>query len=270
MQDENVRRDENLLFECLFECIHALLLFMSLEMLCDVAMMHVDLFSAFSAERMDFLINSLIDSVVPVLLFRAKKSFLEKEPVDNDQFAIPNFSKLLIDVAIPKLFLAVIEHVKDDDSRVFKLIELTMLLREKIWMDLFQILSFSRKPTRKRMANIMFHYYPSLMLSDVVVERARREDLTFQYNPWTMTPCENLTCSSHGQAASRICLNGQATVAATFGQSSIPLYICEVCFQEGGQNEWAPVIDQHKPLKNLSLECENRQCNHELAASFTG
>ena len=54
------------------------------------------------------------------------------------------------------------------------------------------------------------------------------------------------------------------TVAHTFGQKTIPLYICEVCYQEGNpKSEWFPVIDQHKPLKTLSVNCEKTQCSHE-------
>jgi len=170
-----------------------------------------------------------------------------------------------------------------------------MFLRDKVWIDLFQLLSFGRKPIRKRIANIIFHYYPSLLLSDISLDRSRRDEIAFKYYPWIRifvkscikifdkichflkfqnfitvisTPCENLTCSSHGEAASRICLNGQATVAATFGQSSVPLYICEVCYQDG-LNEWSPVIDQHKPLQQVTLDCEGRQCNQEQVASYT-
>jgi hypothetical protein len=50
-----------------------LLLFISEEILLDVAVMYVDLFKVFSNERVEFLINALIDKVVPVLLFRIKK-----------------------------------------------------------------------------------------------------------------------------------------------------------------------------------------------------
>ena len=50
-----------------------MLLFISEEILLDVAVMYVDLFKVFSNERVEFLINALIDKVVPVLLFRIKK-----------------------------------------------------------------------------------------------------------------------------------------------------------------------------------------------------
>jgi len=83
---------------------------MSVETLADVAMMHVDLFSSFSPDRMEFLINSLIDNVVPVLLFRAKKSFIITDRTEQDQNYI---LKLLINAAIPKMILAVVEQVKE-------------------------------------------------------------------------------------------------------------------------------------------------------------
>jgi hypothetical protein len=73
--------------------------------------------------------------------------------------------------------------VSDDDSRVFKLIELIMLLREKVWLDLFQILCYAPTSTRKQMAGIIFHYYPSLLILDVVVERSRRDELQFKVSP---------------------------------------------------------------------------------------
>ena len=152
----------NNLFESLFECIHALLLFMSVETLLDVASMHVDLFDSFSSDRLKFMIDSLIDSVLPVLLFRAKVLFGNEKPEETDENYILG---LLIDAFVPRMLEKVLKKITDPDSQIFKLIELLMLLRKNVWVDLWTLLCYSQQDIRKRVANIIFHYFPSLLIT---------------------------------------------------------------------------------------------------------
>ena len=92
-------------------------------------------------------------------------------------------------------------------------------------------------------------------------------------------------CPTKRDHASRISLNGPQAIAATFGQSSVPIYICEACFHDSGQfpkkfatkhvtekskncttildNNWSPNINLQKPMTTVQLECENRNCSHE-------
>ena len=53
---------------------------MSEQILADVAMMYINLFPEFTADRLQFLINSLIDNVIPVLLYRTKKRLAHTDP----------------------------------------------------------------------------------------------------------------------------------------------------------------------------------------------
>ena len=87
-------------------------------------------------------------------------------------------------------------------------------------------------------------------------------------------------CPTKRDIASRISLNGPQAIGATFGQSSVPIYICEACFHDSGnlswkisaklkhqkfvtENNWSPNINLQKPMMTVQLECENRNCNHE-------
>ena len=69
-------------------------------------------------------------------------------------------------------------------------------------------------------------------------------------------------CPTKRDIASRISLNGPQAIGATFGQSSVPIYICEACFHDS-ENNWSPNINLQKPMTTVQLECENRNCNHE-------
>ena len=84
----------------------------------------------------------------------------------------------------------------------------------------------------------------------------------FKFVPWKPIMCENQSCPTKKDIASRISLNGPQAIGATFGQSSVPIYICEACFHDS-ENNWSPNINLQKPMTTVQLECENRNCNHE-------
>ena len=84
----------------------------------------------------------------------------------------------------------------------------------------------------------------------------------FKFVPWKPIICENQACPTKKEIASRISLNGPQAIGATFGESSVPIYICEACFHDS-ENNWSPNINLQKPMTTVQLECENRNCNQE-------
>ena len=62
------------------------------------------------------------------------------------------------------------------------------------------------------------------------------------------------------EPATRISLNGATSIGATFGEKSVPLYICESCFQDA-DTDWSPYLNLFRPLNKIGLECESCNCS---------
>ena len=70
-----------------------------------------------------------------------------------------------------------------------------MANRAKVWTFLFELLAFSTANIRENLANLVFHYYPSLLL-DEKLEKMSNDKNAFEYADWGLCRCENLNCST--------------------------------------------------------------------------
>ena len=140
-----------------------------------------------------------------------------------------------------------------------------MSQRPKMWKLLFEIFSYSSRDIRKNLTFLIFHYYPTLMLDDLArFNRIQK----WNYVPWKHVLCENKICSGNSESASRISLNGKTAIEVTIGNSSVPIYICETCFQDS-ENNWNPSFSLHKSMDKIGIECENHNCSQEEYAEYT-
>ena len=91
---------------------------------------------------------------------------------------------------------------------------------------------------------------------------------TYQYGNWGSCRCENVNCATVSESATRITLNGATAIGATFGEKSVPLYICESCYQDA-DTDWTPYLNIFKPLIKIGLDCEKGNCAHDEEAEVT-
>ena len=140
-----------------------------------------------------------------------------------------------------------------------------MSQKSRMWTILFEIFAYSSAEIRFNLTHLIFHYYPTLLLEEKTLFHQKQNWI---YVPWKHVSCENKICSGNSESASRISLNGKTAIEVTIGNSSVPIYICETCFQDS-ENNWSPSFSLHKSMDRIGLECENHACSQEEYAEYT-
>ncbi|XP_033647940.1 protein unc-79 homolog [Asterias rubens] len=198
---------------------------------------------ALQKETVDLLCTTLL----PICLS-------EVQSIEGDTYATMSVSAVI---------MLVLQHCKNKAHHA-QLMECIMTYKKDVFKDILCTIAFGPSSARGAASNLLFHYWPSLVPSNV-------EDRDFSYTCWKPILCQRSNCLSPvNNAAVKMCMD--PVIAGKYSKHPPPLYLCQVCSDYVNREicDSKPFLNVLQPQENVAKTCENKNCSSsEKEALFT-
>ncbi|XP_022099411.1 protein unc-79 homolog isoform X2 [Acanthaster planci] len=199
--------------------------------------------AALQKETVDLLCTTLL----PICLS-------EVQSIEGDTYA---------SMSVSAVIMLVLQHCKNKAHHA-QLMECIMTYKKDVYKDILCTIAFGPSSARGAAANLLFHYWPSLVPANV-------EDRDFSYTCWKPIMCQRSNCLSPvNNAAVKMCMD--PVIAGKYSKHPPPLYLCQVCSDYVNReiSDCKPFLNVLQPQEIVSKICENKNCSSmDKTALFT-